>query len=168
MTTRHVTSLTNREIVKDKDLGSIQTGNGRHPPDLVGGISIKRIVINPGAMRTPHWHANANELTYCVSGTVPGICSRNLQQVLQLHRQRRRDVPHRLRLAAPHREHRGGAAEFILAFRSERPEDFVSAAAFGAMTDAVLGNTYDLPAAGFAKCGATPPAASSPPVSVSG
>jgi oxalate decarboxylase len=20
-------------------------------------------------MRTPHWHANANELTYCVSGT---------------------------------------------------------------------------------------------------
>jgi hypothetical protein len=27
------------------------------------------VVISPGAMRTPHWHANANELTYCVSGT---------------------------------------------------------------------------------------------------
>lgn len=32
-------------------------------------------------------------------------------------------------------------AEFILAFRSERPEDFGLAASFGAMTDAVLGNT---------------------------
>jgi oxalate decarboxylase len=42
-------------------------------------------------------------------------------------------------------------AEFILSFRSERPEDFGLAAAFGAMTDAVLGNTYDLPASDFAK-----------------
>jgi oxalate decarboxylase len=41
-------------------------------------------------------------------------------------------------------------AEFILAFRSERPEDFGLGAAFGAMTDAVLGNTYDLPASDFA------------------
>lgn len=42
-------------------------------------------------------------------------------------------------------------AEFIIAFRHERPEDFGLGAAFGAMTDAVLGNTYDLDAADFAK-----------------
>ena len=42
-------------------------------------------------------------------------------------------------------------AEFIITFRSERPEDFGLGAAFGAMTDAVLGNTYDLDAADFAK-----------------
>jgi oxalate decarboxylase len=41
-------------------------------------------------------------------------------------------------------------AEFIITFRSERPEDFGLGAAFGAMTDAVLGNTYDLPASDFA------------------
>lgn len=40
-------------------------------------------------------------------------------------------------------------AEFILAFRHERPEDFGLSAAVGAMSDAVLGNTYDLPAAAF-------------------
>src|SRR4029077_19467184 len=31
------------------------------------------------------------------------------------------------------------AAEFIISFRQERPEDFGLGAAFGAMTDAVLG-----------------------------
>jgi oxalate decarboxylase len=38
-------------------------------------------------------------------------------------------------------------AEFIITFTSERPEDF----GFGAFTDAVLGNTYDLPASDIAK-----------------
>ncbi len=42
-------------------------------------------------------------------------------------------------------------AEFIIAFRNERPEDFGFGATFGAFTDAVLGNTYDLPASDFAK-----------------
>ena len=36
-------------------------------------------------------------------------------------------------------------------FRHERPEDFGFGAAVGAMTDAVLGNTYGLDAADFAK-----------------
>ncbi|MDW4701990.1 hypothetical protein NQ271_26930, partial [Escherichia coli] len=43
-----------------------------------------------------------------------------------------------------------GEAEFILAFRHEQPEDFSLAGAFGAMTDAVLGNAYGMPAAIFA------------------
>lgn len=42
-------------------------------------------------------------------------------------------------------------AEFIIAFRHERPEDFGLGATFGAFTDAVLGNTYDLLAADFSK-----------------
>jgi hypothetical protein len=37
---------------------------------ILSGMSIKRIVINPGAMRTPHWHADCNELTYCVLHSV--------------------------------------------------------------------------------------------------
>ena len=42
------------------------------------------------------------------------------------------------------------AAEFILAFSHELPEDFGLRAAFGAMTPAVLGNTFDAPAAALA------------------
>src|SRR5207342_598033 len=41
-------------------------------------------------------------------------------------------------------------AEFIIVFRNERPEDFGFGATFGAFTDAVLGNTYDLPASDLA------------------
>jgi len=41
-------------------------------------------------------------------------------------------------------------AEFIIVFRSERPQDFGLGGAFGAMTDAVLANTYDLDAADLA------------------
>jgi oxalate decarboxylase len=41
-------------------------------------------------------------------------------------------------------------AESIICFRHERPEDFSLYASFGAMSDAVLGNTYDMPSADFA------------------
>jgi oxalate decarboxylase len=45
-------------------------------------------------------------------------------------------------------------AEFALAFTHERPEDFGLGAAFGAMTPAVLGNTFDTPAEKFRAIGA--------------
>jgi oxalate decarboxylase len=67
-TSTHVASLTEGEIVVESDLGSIRRVTVDDLP-ILKGLSIKRLLINPGAMRTPHWHANANELTYCVSGT---------------------------------------------------------------------------------------------------
>jgi oxalate decarboxylase len=65
---RHVTSLTSGTVVEESELGSITRVTADDLP-ILAGMSIKRIVLNPGAMRTPHCHANANELTYCVSGT---------------------------------------------------------------------------------------------------
>jgi oxalate decarboxylase len=44
----------------------------------------------------------------------------------------------------------GGKAELIIAFRHQRPEDFALHAAFGAMTDPVLGNTYGVDQSVFA------------------
>jgi oxalate decarboxylase len=41
-------------------------------------------------------------------------------------------------------------AELILGLRSEHPQHFSLRDSFSAMTDAVLGNTYDLPASAFA------------------
>ena len=150
MTSRHATSLTNGEIVEENDLGSIRRVTADSLP-ILSGMSIKRIVINPGAMRTPHWHADCNELTYCVSGT-------SLVSVLDTYSKFSSftvgagEMFHIDSGSLHHIENIGeDAAEFILAFRSERPEDFGLAAAFGAMTDAVLGNTYDLPASDFAK-----------------
>ncbi|ORX65470.1 hypothetical protein K493DRAFT_321890 [Basidiobolus meristosporus CBS 931.73] len=42
-----------------------------------------------------------------------------------------------------------GEAEFIIALTHERPEDSGISGAFGAISDAVLGNTYDLPTMAF-------------------
>ena len=64
----HTVSLLDGEIVEENDFGSIRRVTADNFP-ILAGMSIKRIVINPGAMRTPHWHANCNELTYCVAGT---------------------------------------------------------------------------------------------------
>ena len=119
MTTRHVTSLTNGEIVEENDLGSIRRVTADTLP-ILSGISIKRIVINPGAMRTPHWHANCNELTYCVSGT-------SLVSVLDTYSKfssftvSAGEMFHIDSGFLHHIENIGeDAAEFILAFRSER------------------------------------------------
>lgn len=146
---RHVTSLTAGEVVEESDLGSITRVTADNLP-ILSGMSIKRIVLNPGAMRTPHWHANTNELTYCISGT-------SLVSVLDSYSKFSSftvgagEMFHIDSGSLHHIENVGEEpAEFILSFRSERPEDFGLAAAFGAMTDAVLGNTYDLPAADFA------------------
>jgi oxalate decarboxylase len=146
---RHVTSLTGGDVIEESDLGTITRITADELP-ILSGMSIKRIVLNPGAMRTPHWHANANELTYCVSGT-------SLVSVLDTYGKFASftvgagEMFHIDSGSLHHIENIGTEpAEFILAFRSERPEDFGLAAAFGAMTDAVLGNTYDLPAADFA------------------
>jgi len=146
---KHVASLTEGEIVEESDLGSIRRLTADVFP-ILRGLSIKRLLINPGAMRTPHWHANANELTYCVSGTalvsVLDTGSRFASFVV-----RAGDMFHIDSGSLHHIENIGSdTAEFIITFRNERPEDFGLGAAFGAMTDAVLGNTYDLPAADFA------------------
>ena len=145
----HTLSLLDGEIVEESDLGSMRRVTADNLP-ILSGMSIKHLVINPGAMRTPHWHANANELTYCISGT-------SLVSVLDSGSEFSSfivgpgEMFHVDSGSLHHIENIGeDPAEFVLAFRHERPEDFGLGAAFGAMTNAVLGNTYDLPAADFA------------------
>ena len=63
----HTASLLAGEVVEENDFGSMRRITADNLP-ILKRLSIKRVLLNPGAMRTPHWHANANELTYCVSG----------------------------------------------------------------------------------------------------
>ena len=146
----HALSLLQGEIVEENDLGSMRRITVDNLP-VLKNLSIKRLVLNPGAMRTPHWHANANELTYCVSGTA-------LVSVLDNHSRFANFIVTAGQMfhvdsgALHHIENIGtDTAEFIIAFRHERPEDFGLGATFGAFSDAVLGNTYDLPTSDFAK-----------------
>src|SRR3978361_2157657 len=126
----HTLSLLDGEIVEESELGSMRRVTADNLP-ILKGLSIKRVLLNPGAMRTPHWHANANELAYCVSGT-------SLVSILDSGSQFSSftigagEMFHVDSGSLHHIENIGDKpAEFILAFRSERPEDFGLGAAFG-------------------------------------
>ncbi|MET9492919.1 cupin domain-containing protein [Nocardia sp. NPDC006630] len=146
----HVASLLRGEEIYRSELGSLTRLTADNFPILTG-LSIKRLTLAPGAIREPHWHANATELAYCTAGRAlvsvldngSGFASFVVGAGEMFHIDSG---------ALHHVENIGDTeAEFILAFRHERPEDFGFSAALGAMTDSVLGNTYDLPAADFAK-----------------
>jgi oxalate decarboxylase len=146
----HSISLLEGDIVEESDLGSMRRVTADNFP-ILKGLSIKRVLLNPGAMRTPHWHANANELTYCVSGTalvsILDNGSRFSTFIITAGQMFHADSG-----SLHHIENIGDdVAEFIITFGNERPEDFGLGATFGAFTDAVLGNTYDLPAADMSK-----------------
>lgn len=146
---RHVRSLLHAEPVYQGELGSVRRITADEFP-MLRRMAIKRLVITPGAIREPHWHANADELAYCLSGEL-------LVSVLDTA-----DVFGRFTLSAGEMFHIAtgslhtienvgeGDAELIIVFSKERPEDFTLQAAFGAMSDAVLGNTFTLPAQDFA------------------
>jgi len=49
--------------------GTIQEANQSTFPGLAGnGLSIYLLVLEPGAVRIPHWHPDAAELDYCLAG----------------------------------------------------------------------------------------------------
>jgi oxalate decarboxylase len=113
-------------------------------------LSIRKLRLEPHGLREPHWHADAHELAYCLSGTV-------LVTIADNHASRETFlVAAGDMFFAPSGSLHAIAnvgdepAELILAFTHEQPEDFGLRAAFGAMTPAVLGNTFDAPAAAFA------------------
>lgn len=146
---RHVRSLLGAEPIYSGHLGSMTRLDADTFP-LLERMSIKRLVLEPGAIREPHWHANANELTYCLSGSLLVTVFDNADEFSSFTI----DAGQMFHIdsgALHHIENIGDAtAQLIVVFSHERPEDFSLRGAFGAMTDAVLGNTYDLPSSAFA------------------
>lgn len=147
-TSVHSTSLLNAAPIEESDLGSIRRITADSLP-ILNRLSIKRLVIEPGTMRTPHWHANANELTYCVAGSAL-VSVLDTGSEFSVFTVNAGEMFHIDSGSLHHIENIGTeTAEFIIAFAHERPEDFGLAGSFGAMSNAVLGNTYDLDAADF-------------------
>ncbi|TDS83709.1 cupin domain-containing protein [Comamonas sp. JUb58] len=146
---RHVRSLWASQPSYATERGSIRALNADNFP-ILNGLSIKRLVLAPGSLREPHWHVNTNELTYCISG-------RLLVSVLDSGSQFARfevsagQMFHIASGALHTLENIGDSdAVLIAAFRHERPAEFSLRESFAVMSDAVLGNTFDLPAADMA------------------
>jgi oxalate decarboxylase len=148
MPRQHATSLTGGRVVFSSGLGEVTRVTADDLP-ILRGLSIKRLVLAAGAVRAPHWHANCAELAYCVRGRA--LVARLGNESAYSSFTVSPGQMFYIESGALHAiENTGdGEAEFIIAFRHERPEDFTLQAGFGAMTDAVLGNTYGLPAEAF-------------------
>ena len=63
----HVFSLRNVSPQVDRDGGSRLSVDASTFP-ILRGLSLYRAVLKPLGLREPHWHPNANELTYCLRG----------------------------------------------------------------------------------------------------
>lgn len=146
----HVRSLRAGASRHASPLGSIDALTKESFP-ILERISIRRLVLEPGAVREPHWHANADELTYCVTGDVLVSVLDNAD-VFGTFTIGAGEMFHVESGSLHHIENVGdAAAELIVVFSHESPVDFSLHASFGAMSDAVLGNAYGLPAADLAK-----------------
>jgi len=142
----HVASFSAVEPAFESELGSVtQLDAGSMP--ILRGLSMKRIVLEPGAIREPQWNVNANQLAYCLSGTVLVATLGNADSFSSFV-VGPGQMFHVESGAIYHIENVGNTrAELILALRSERPQHFSLRSGFSAMTDAVVGNTYGLPGA---------------------
>jgi oxalate decarboxylase len=140
---RHVRSLLTADSMHESELGSLTRLTADTFP-LLDRLSIKRLVLEPGSIREPHWHANANELTYCVSGSLLVTIFDNADE-LSTFTIAPGQLFHADSGSLHHVENVGDtSAELIAVFSHERSEDFSLRSSFGAMTPAVLGNTFDL------------------------
>lgn len=145
---RHVVALASLPPRFVGPKGSIMHMDTRELP-LLRGLSLRRLVLEAQGVREPHWHANAHELGYCIAGAAEVTIAGNhaARDVFAVAAGDMFFAPSGTMHAI--RNSGDDVAEFVLAFSHEQPEDFGIKAAFGAMSDAVLGNTYDLPASAF-------------------
>ncbi|KUJ07662.1 RmlC-like cupin [Mollisia scopiformis] len=149
-TSKHVFSLLKSKPYYDTELGSMRRCTAEELP-ILKNLSMKRLVLAPGSIREPHWHANANELTYCISGKA-FVSVLDSGSEFSNFTVEAGQMFHINTGALHHIENIGDEdAIFIVTFRHEQPKDFSLENSFGAMTDAVLGNTYDHPSSAWSK-----------------
>ena len=139
---KHVRSLKDQQTAFKSTAGSI-TRLGRDQLPILEGLSLRRLVLKPNAIREPHWHANANELGYCVRGQalVTIVGNHGSREVFLIGIGEMFFFPSGTVHAI---ENIGVAeAEFILSFSNEEPEDFSLSGAFDVMSDPVLLSTFE-------------------------
>jgi oxalate decarboxylase len=147
-TSVHVGSLLTQGVVFESECGSIAQLTSESLP-ILDGLSIKRIVLAPGAIREPQWNVNANQIAYVVAGTVL-VSMLGDADSFSTFVVTPGQMYHVESGAIYHIENVGSDdAVVIAALRSDRPRHFSLLTSMNAMTDDVLGNTYDLPASAF-------------------
>jgi len=111
---------------------------------ILRGLSLYRLVIHEGCFREPHWHANADEVGYCLRGEamVTIFASGNVHAQFTISGGEMFFVPSGALHAI---ENTGsGDVEMVITFSHEQVEDFGLSGFVGCLSGAVMGNTWGL------------------------
>jgi oxalate decarboxylase len=116
---------------------------------LLKGMAVYSLRLDIGGVREPHWHPNADELSYCLSGRAlmtifsPGAGHDTFTvetgEIVFVPRSYLHHIEN-----INHRE-----TKFAITFNHERPEDIGISGSTGSMTDKVLGATFGIGAEYF-------------------
>lgn len=136
---------------QDQSEGGYRTRATKQNFPALKNMSLYKLVLHKFAVREPHWHANADELGYCLKGEllISIYGNQNRKETFIIRKGEVFFIP----AGSLHSIENIGkeTAEAILQFSHEEPEDFGLSTVFGMFSPAVLGNTWDLPAAHFKK-----------------
>lgn len=143
MTSEHLLKFSQLKSDEETEGGFRVKANKKNFP-ILQGMSLYKLVLMPNGVREPHWHANADELGYCLKGKVlitlyhtGDTKATFLVQAGEVflipsgalhHIENVDEIP----------------AELILNFSHEDPEDFQLSSTLGMFSDAVLGNTWNV------------------------
>lgn len=111
---------------------------------VLSGMSFYKLMLHSKAIREPHWHANADELGYCLKGKllISLYATNNAKATFVVSQGETFFIPS----GSLHAIENVGedSAELILQFSHEEPEDFALSTTFGMFSNAVLGNTWSV------------------------
>lgn len=149
---KYSTSLLNSTSIYDSHLGSIRQVTSSELPTLENSnLSLQRLTLAPKSIRAPNWTVNAATITYCIKGKllVSILDTKDVFAAFTVEPGQMFSVPSG---SIYYIENVGAEpAELITCFRHPQPQEFSFWAAMGAMTPAVLGNTFSEPASAFSK-----------------
>lgn len=128
--------------------GSRTIANADNFP-VLSGMGMLLLRLEKGGIREPHWHPNANELSYCIKGQAamtifsPG----NNHDTFTIKPGEMTYVPrgyiHDIQNVGDEE------AKFVLAFNNELPQDLGISGSVGWMTDRVMDATFGIKPPGF-------------------
>lgn len=138
----HLFSLNQTEPQQQTEGGYRLAATKRNFP-LLNGMSFYKLVLHPKGIREPHWHANADELGYCLKGKVliSMYASGNQKETFVVSQGQAFFIPSGSLHALENIDEE--TSELILQFSHEAPEDFGLSSMLGMFSDAVLGNTWE-------------------------
>ncbi len=126
----------------EKAIGGMRIRADKANFPILKGMSLYKLILVPNGVREPHWHANADELGYCLKGSalISLYDTKDAKATFLVEEGDLFLIPSGALHAIENVSDK--VSEFILNFNHESVEDFSISSMLGVFSDAVLGNTW--------------------------